>query len=129
MDKKDRFENLKVFQESHKLVLLIYKLTDKFPKAELFGLTSQIRRSVVSIVANIIEGNARNHKKEFLQFLFLSTGSLEETKYHMLLSKDLGYLSTEEYALAHEQIEKVGKLLYGLIKYTKGSSSLLRHTS
>lgn len=113
------FENLTVLQEAHKLVLQIYKHSDKFPKSEIFGLTGQIRRSAASICANIVEGNARNHTKEYIQFLFLAIGSLEETKYHLLLAKDLGYLSPGNYQSLHQQCEFVGKLLSGLVKYLK----------
>ena len=116
---KDKFEELKVFSEAHKLALLIYKFTKNFPKSEIYGLTSQIRRSSVSVAANIVEGNSRGHKKEFLQFLYLANGSLEETKYHLLLAKDLGYLNEKEYNLAHSQAEIVGKLLTGLMNYCK----------
>jgi four helix bundle protein len=115
----DRFETLPIYKESHKLVLMIYKVSKEFPKDETYGLTSQIRRSSVSIVANIIEGNSRGHKKEYLQFLYLSKGSLEETKYHLILAKDLGYLKKEEYDEIHTLTELVGKQLNGLIKYLK----------
>ncbi len=115
----DRFEDLKVFDEAHKLTLLIYKFTKNFPKSETYGLTSQIRRSSASVAANIVEGNSRGHKKEFLQFLYLANGSLEETKYHLLLAKDLVYIDVKDYDLAHSQSEIVGKLLTGLINYCK----------
>ena len=92
MNTKDKFEDLKVFDQAHKLTLLIYKFTKNFPKSEIYGLTSQIRRSSVSVAVNIVEGNSRGHKKEFLQFLYLANGSLEETKYHLMLAKDLGYI-------------------------------------
>lgn len=117
--KKDKFENLKVFQEAHKLTLMIYELSNKFPKSEEFGLKSQIRRSSASIAANIVEGNSRGHKKEFLQFLYLANGSLEETKYHLLLAKDLQYISLEEYNNVHSQAELTSKMLHGLIVYQK----------
>ncbi len=113
----DKFENLPIFKDSHKLVLMIYKATKKFPKDETYGLVSQIRRSASSIVANIIEGNSRGHKKEFLQFLYLANGSLEETKYHLLLSKDLHYINKDNYETIHLQTELVGKQLKGLIRY------------
>ncbi len=113
----DKFESLPIFQDSHKLVLMIYKASKKFPKDETYGLVSQIRRSASSIVANIIEGNARGHRKEFLQFLYLANGSLEETKYHLLLSKDLDYVNKVNYETIHLQTEIVGKQLKGLIKY------------
>ena len=113
------FEKLTVLQEAHKLVLLIYKYSANFPKSELFALTSQIRRSASSICANIVEGNARNHTKEYIQFLYLAIGSLEETKYHLLLAKDLGYISPVDYQLLNSQCETVGKFISGLIKYLK----------
>lgn len=119
MRTKDKFEDLKVFDEAHKLTLLIYKFTKNFPKSEAYGLTTQIRRSSASVAANIVEGNSRGHKKEFLQFLYLANGSLEETKYHLLLAKDLGYIDVNEYDLVHSQSEIVGKLLTGLINYCK----------
>lgn len=117
----DKFEELQVFQEAHKLTLIIYRATEAFPRSEDFGLKSQIRRSSASVAANIVEGNSRGHKKEFLQFLYLTNGSLEETKYHLLLSKDLKYVSDKEYQLLHTQSELVGKLLKGLINYCKKS--------
>ena len=115
----DKFESLKVFDEAHKLTLLIYGFTKTFPKSEVYGLTSQIRRSSASVAANIVEGNSRGHKKEFLQFLYLANGSLEETKYHLLLAKDLGYLDENNYNLVHSQSEVTGKMLTGLINYCK----------
>lgn len=121
MRTKDKFQDLKVFDEAHKLTLLIYKFTKNSPKWEIHGLTSQIRRSSASVPANIVEGNSRGHKKEFLQFLYLANGSLEETKYHLLLAKDLGYIDVKEYDLVHSQSEMVGKLLTGLINYCKKS--------
>lgn len=121
MKNKDKFEELQVFQEAHELTLMVYKSTSKFPRSEEFGLRSQIRRSAASVAANIVEGNSRGHKKEFLQFLYLANGSLEETKYHLLLAKDLNYISDGEYQLLHEQSELVGKLLKGLIAYCKKS--------
>ena len=113
----DKFENLPIFKESHKLVLMIYNETKKFPKDETYGLISQVRRSSSSIVANITEGNSRGHKKEFLQFLYLAHGSLEETKYHLLLSKDLNYINKNNYEIIHLQTELVGRQLKGLMKY------------
>lgn len=116
---RNNFEKLDVYQEAHSFVILIYKLTKVFPKHEAFGLISQIRRASVSVVANIVEGNARNHKKEFIQFLYLSNGSLEEVKYFLILSRDLGYLSTSEYDELQARAEKISKMINGLIKYLR----------
>lgn len=121
MNSKDKFENLMVFQEAHSLTLMVYKITKNLPKSEEFGLKSQVRRSSASVAANIVEGNSRGHKKEFLQFLYLASGSLEETKYHLLLARDLGYIKKEDYDTIHLQSENVGKLLTGLINYCKKS--------
>lgn len=115
----DRFGNLEVFKESHKFVLLIYTITRRFPSDEKFALTSQLRRAAASIVANIVEGNARGHSREFVQFIFQAIGSLEEVKYHILLAKDLGYITKNDYDTLHIQAETVGRLLSGLLKYWK----------
>ena len=117
----NKFEELDIYKEAHLLVIKIYKTTEKFPKSESIGLISQIRRAGVSIVANIVEGNTRSHQKEFIQFLYLSKGSLEEVKYYFMLSLDLKYISKSEYEELQEQAEKVGKMLSGLIKYWKGN--------
>lgn len=115
----NRFERLSVFQESHKLTLLTYKLVKKFPKHEQFIIINQLLRACTSVSANIIEGNSRGHKKEFLQFLRIAYGSLEETKYFLLLSKDLGYVTNVEYEEIQEQTELIGRLLMGLINSIK----------
>ena len=119
---KNKFEEFDVYKEAHLLVLKIYEITEKFPRSESFGLISQLRRAGVSIVANIIEGNARSHKKEFTQFLYISKGSLEEVKYYFLLALDLKYISMNDYNRLQEQAEKVGKMLSGLIKYWRSNS-------
>ena len=80
--------NLEVWKVAHQLTVEVYKITQSFPKSEQFGLTSQVRRSVSSVPTNIIEGQARQYKKEFIQFLYVAKGSLEETNYHLYLSKD-----------------------------------------
>ncbi len=106
------FRRLRVWQESHTLVLLVYQATKNFPKNELFGLTSQIQRASVSIAANIAEGHARNSRKEFLQFLSISKGSLVEVEYYVQLSRDLSYISSKEQAHLESQIHFVGVLLH-----------------
>lgn len=113
----NKFESLPLFKESHKLVLSVYQLTQLFPAEEKFGLVSQLRRASASVVANIIEGNARMHKKEFINFLSIANGSLEETKYFLLLSHDLSYISKIQYETAYEQAENVGRQISGLLKY------------
>ena len=77
------YKGLKIYKKSDDMVLLIYKYTKQFPKSELFGLTSQIRRAAVSIVANIVEGWARNSNKDKVRFLYMSRGSLTEVEYYI----------------------------------------------
>jgi len=108
--------NLEVWKLSHQLTIDVYKLTQVFPKSEQFGLVSQVRRSVSSIPTNIIEGQARQYKKEFIQFLYIAKGSLEETNYHLFLSKDLGYISEKEYQILFELCTRIKMMLYKLIK-------------
>ena len=107
------FEDLIVWQQAHRLTLLIYRLSKGFPQAEVYGLTSQIRRSASSISANIVEGFARG-RKEFMQFLTVANGSLEETKYHLRLAKDLEYLEVRQYDSLRQEYERLGKLLNAL---------------
>ncbi len=109
------YKNIKAYQLADSLVLDIYKASKDFPKDELYGLTSQLRRAAVSVPANIVEGSSRQHKRDYLNFLYTSRGSLAETGYLLELSGKLDYLSNAEY----ERIEKlrieVSKTLYGLI--------------
>jgi len=109
------WKDLIVWQKSHSLVLEIYKQTYLFPEKERFGLTQQIRKSSVSIASNIVEGKSRRTDKEFLSFLYISRGSLEETRYHLLLSKDLGYLNDKDYHVLENRATEVSFLLNKLI--------------
>jgi len=102
-----------------KLVLLVYKTTSSFPTEEKYGIISQLRRCSSSIPANIVEGQSRNSTKEYLQFLYNSRGSLEETRYFVLLSKDLGYISEKELKELEQKFIKISKMLNGLIKSLK----------
>lgn len=88
MSKVTSYKDLKVWEKSHQLTLDIYKLTCRFPADEKYGLTSQIRRAAVSVRVNIVEGKNRNTTKEFMQFLHISRGSVQEVHYLLLLSKD-----------------------------------------
>lgn len=113
------FRKLKVWNEAHKLTLLVYRFTDKFPRQELFGLTPQLRRAVVSIAANIVEGHVKHSKKEFLHHLDFANGSLVEVEYYFELARDLKYISQEEYEILENQRIIVGNLLHGFIKSIK----------
>ena len=109
------WKDLIVWQKSHSLVLEVYKITNNFPEEERFGLVTQLRRSASSIAANIVEGKSKRTDKEFVSFLYNSRGSLEETRYHLLLSKDLGYLDKDNYLKLEEMTAEVSYLLNKLI--------------
>ncbi len=98
------------------MTLDIYKITKSFPKEETYGLVSQLQRAAVSVPANIAEGYERNHRKEYVQFLFVSKGSLSEIETHLLLARDLGYLSENDYSEVESKRSETIRLLKGLIK-------------
>ena len=110
------YQNLIVWQKAMNLIVAIYKLTDKFPKSEIYGLTSQMRRAAISIPSNIAEGFKRKSLKDSLHFYNVAQGSLEELKYQILLTKDLKYISENSYKELISLSEEVGKLLNGWIK-------------
>lgn len=110
------FRELKVWEKAHHLALLAYKLTDQFPKHELFGLTSQIRRCSVSIPANIAEGCGRLGNSELHRFLQIACGSISELEYHFLLAKDLGFLRKLEYEEAQKQLLDLKRMLVALTR-------------
>jgi len=116
------WNKLKVWEKSHQLVLDIYKITAAFPKAEIYALTSQIRRSALSVPANIVEGQSRNTTKEYLQFLFNSRGSLEETRYYLRVACDLVYITGKEYSGLEGRYEEVSRMLNALIQSIKKMS-------
>ena len=110
------FTDLKTWQEGEKLVVMIYKTMKKFPKSELFGLISQMRRCAVSITSNIAEGFSRNSSKDKLQFYFISRGSVTELQSQLYVSKDIGYLEERDFQDLFSQTVLVNKLVNGLIK-------------
>jgi len=113
------FTDLYAWQEAHKLVLMIYRLTKNFPKEELFALTSQIRRAVVSITSNIAEGFSRQSYKDKVHFYYMAQGSTTEVQNQLLIARDIDYINQENFTeLAHQSII-VHKLLNGLIKKSK----------
>ena len=114
MEKSKSFRDLIVWKKAHHFTLLTYKATKKFPKEEMYGLTSQFRKASVSITANIVEGYKRKGLKDKLRFFNFSQGSLEECRYYIILSKDLGYINEEEEL--QESIEESSKLLNAYCK-------------
>jgi four helix bundle protein len=110
------FRDLKVWEKSHQLTLASYQATEKFPKHELFGLVSQIRRSAASVPANIAEGCGRRGNGEFHRFLQIAMGSASELEYHLLLSKDLKLLDVENHKKLQTQVEEVKRMLASLTR-------------
>jgi four helix bundle protein len=116
---ENKFEQLKVWQLAHQLTLEIYKITKNFPRDEKYSLADQIKRSASSVPTNIVEGNERQTKKEYLQFLYTAKGSLAETKYQLLLAKDLDYISLDKYRQLTDLANQIGKMISSLISYLK----------
>lgn len=118
--KRGAYQQLRVWQEAHKFVIMIYKYTDKYPKSEEYGLVSQLRRASASVPTNIAEGYGyHTTDKKFLNYLYISAGSLLESDYLLLLSRDLGYLSEEDYSVLIRQKDKVEAYLTNLVKTIK----------
>ncbi|MCX6703553.1 MAG: four helix bundle protein [Candidatus Zambryskibacteria bacterium] len=117
--KIEEFTDLDSWKEAHKLVVLLYKTTKKFPSDERFGLISQIQRAGVSISSNIAEGFGRQTLKEKIQFYYQAHGSLTEIKNQIILSKDLEYINENDFVIIKDQIIISQKLLRGLIRKTK----------
>lgn len=107
------FEDLLVWQKAHLFVLAVYRLSGTFPNCEIYGLTSQFRRAAVSIAANIAEGFRKRNKTDKLRYLNISQGSVEECRYYLILTKDLGYGDIEE---TKSLLQEVSKLLEACIR-------------
>ncbi len=112
-------KDLIVWQASVDLVTIIYKLSNEFPKDELYGLTSQIRRAAISIPSNIAEGCGRNHNKELIQFLYIALGSFSELETQIIVAKNIGYIKEIDFNQLTEKLAEVGKLLVGFINSLK----------
>ena len=114
-------KDLDVWNEGIELVARVYEIVQKFPKEEKYGLVEQIKRSAVSIPSNIAEGAARNSKKEFLQFLSISLGSISELETQLLIADKLGFLKNKE---IFSLIEKERYKLLGLIRYLRSDKNV-----
>ena len=110
------FRELKVWDKSHKLTLEIYKVTDNFPKSEIYGLTSQVRRAALAIPTNLAEGCGRSSAAELRRFAFISMGSASELEYLLQLCNDLGLLDYLEFTRLNSDITEVKKMLASFIK-------------
>lgn len=117
------FKDLIAWQESHRLVLDIYRTTKKFPKDEIFGLVSQMRRAAVSITSNLAEGFSRQSYKDKIQFYSIALGSLTELQSQFLVAKDIDYLERVDFELLENQSILAHKLINGLIKSSKSRAN------
>lgn len=113
------FKELLVWQKSRELVKEVYELTSGFPKAETYGLISQIQRSAISIPSNIAEGAGKTSSKDFLRFLDIAYSSSCELETQIILSSDLGFISSEKFEEVSIAINEIQKMLYGLIQKLK----------
>jgi four helix bundle protein len=110
------FRDLRVWNEAHQLTLAIYRATSRFPRQELYGLTSQMRRCSVSIGANIAEGCGKRGNNEFQRFLVIASGSASELDYELLLANDLEYLDQQAYCSLHEDLSRLRRMLTSLLQ-------------
>lgn len=116
MEKAKNFTDLIVWQKAHRFVLAVYKFTSDFPKNEIYGLTSQLRRAAVSIAANIAEGFKKTGSADTIRYMNISQGSLEECRYYLILANDLGYGVSGELL---NQLDEVGRVLAGYLNAIK----------
>jgi four helix bundle protein len=116
------FRQLRVWEDAHQITLEIYKITKSFPKEELFGLTSQLRRASASIPSNIAEGCGRGSNKDYAHFLQMAIGSAYEVDYQLLLAKDLAYIDAENYLLVSKKIDTLKRQLASLLQKVRTAS-------
>jgi len=107
---------LRAFELADELAVLVYRVTASFPREELYGLTSQMRRAALSVASNIVEGCARDSQADYLRFLYMAFGSLRELHYQLSLAKRLGFLSDQDSSLIEPKIVETEKVLNGLIR-------------
>jgi len=114
------FRELTVWQRAHELVLKVFRMTERFPRSDQFGIVAQVRRASSSVTANIAEGFGRGTTREFLRSLQIARGELEETRYFMLLSGDLGRITKEEFEDVNVHCDSVGQLINALGRALRG---------
>ncbi len=116
------YRRLKVWEKSHQLALDVYAVSTKFPVAERYGLTAQLRRGAVSVPSNIVEGTGRRGDGDFRRFLAIALGSCAEVEYQLLLSRDLGMLPEADHSRMTGQVSEIGRMLSALIARVNKSS-------
>ena len=116
------FRKIQAWERAHRLTLQLYKITAAFPPEERYGLTSQIRRAVSSIPANIAEGAGRNTQAELARFIHIASGSASELEYHLLLARDLGYIDARTHSELDLAVGEIKRMLYGFEKTVKSNA-------
>ena len=117
--KINKFTDLEVWKSAHNLTLGIYQITNSFPKSEVYGLTSQIRRAAVSVESCVAEGFSRYHYKDRLRFYYDARGSISEVQSQLITAKDLRFIKEKDFLDMFNQAEKTGIILSGLIRSTE----------
>lgn len=118
-----RFTDLKVWQRGHSLVLAVYRMTVGFPQNERYGLTSQLRRAALSVPTNIAEGSKRLTGQEYCRFLNIAEASLAETEYLLMVSRDLGYITSIMATKSFAEISELSRMLHGLRKKVESAAA------
>jgi len=114
------YKDLVVWQKSYELCVEIYKATRNFPRSELYGLVSQLRRAALSIPSNLAEGHTRQHTGEFVQFIYTALGSSSELETQLMLSVELKYMKKDDFEKLRDKVVEVRKMLNGLINSLRG---------
>jgi four helix bundle protein len=123
------FKNIKAWQYADDLTILIYSKTKAFPKEESYGITSQLRRAAVSIPTNIAEGASREHRKEYLNYLYIARSSIAEIEYLLHFVNRIGYLKNDDYKQMEDLRQEAAKTLYGLINSVKQDTNKTKDRS
>ena len=110
------FHQVKVWAKAHRLVLNVYRATQRFPSEERFGLTLQLRRAAVSVPSNIAEGCGRSGERELAHFMNIAAGSISEVEYQLILARDLGYVPHDSYNQLNEQVNEVKRMLNSFLQ-------------
>ena len=116
-----KFADIKAWGKAHQLTLAIYNVTRNFPAEERYGLTSQARRAAASVPANISEGCGRESKAELTRFCTIALGSASELEYHLLLARDLGYITAQQHQALHQDVNEVKRMLFAFIQTVKAN--------
>ena len=119
------YTKIEAWRLADDLVVHVYERTKRFPREETYGITSQMRRAVCSVAANIVEGSSRESQRDWLHFLYIARGSLSETQYFVHLSRRLGYLNEVEGEMLAEEIKRTFACLHGLIRSVEKESGKL----